>query len=141
MIETWRMSATEVAGAVRNGSISARDVAEEHIARIDAVNGKLNAIVLRTDDAAREGADEVDSGLRSGQLAGAVITTKINTDHAPYPSDNGIKALRENFATVVHPVIRGLLDAGGVMAGRTNSPAFAMRFHTQNELHGETLNP
>lgn len=135
------MSATEVVAAVRNGKVTARDVAEEHLARIDAVNGKLNAIVLRTDDAARQGADEVDAGVRGGPLAGAVITTKINTDHAPYPTDNGIKALRDNFATVVHPVIRGLLDAGGVMAGRTNSPAFAMRFHTQNELHGETLNP
>jgi len=141
MTETWRMSATEVVAAVRSGRVTAREVAEQHIARIDAVNGKLNAIVLRTDDDARNGADDIDAGRRGGPLAGAVITTKINTDHVPYPSDNGIKALRDNIATVTHPVIRGLLDAGGVMAGRTNSPAFAMRFHTQNELHGETLNP
>ena len=141
MSETWQMSATEVVAAVAARQVSAREVAEQHIARIDAVNGKLNAIVLRTDDDARSGADGVDAGSRGGPLAGAVITTKINTDHVPYPSDNGIKALRDNIATVTHPVIRGLLEAGGVMAGRTNSPAFAMRFHTQNELHGETLNP
>jgi len=141
MAETWKMSATDVVAAVRSGRVTARDVAEEHITRINLVNEKLNAIVLRTDDDARNGADEVDARRRSGTLAGAVVTTKINTDHAPYPSDNGIKALRDNIATVVHPVIRGLLDAGGVMVGRTNSPAFAMRFHTQNELHGETLNP
>ena len=141
MTETWRMGATEVATLVRNGKVSAREVAEGAIARIDAVNGKLNAIVRRTDDDARECAARTDAEHPSGLIAGATVTTKINTDHAPYPTDNGIKALRDNLATAVHPVVRGLLDAGLTMVGRTNSPAFAMRFHTQNELHGETLNP
>lgn len=138
---TWQMGAAETAGLVRSGAVSAREVVEEHVARIDAVNEKLNAIVLRTDDTARATATEVDTGTRTGPLAGAVVTTKINTDHEPFPTDNGIKALKDNIARATHPVIRGLLDAGMLMVGRTNSPAFAMRFHTQNELHGETLNP
>ena len=47
-METWQLSAVETAGLVRSGSVSAAEVAEEHIARIDAVNPRLNAIVLRT---------------------------------------------------------------------------------------------
>jgi amidase len=141
LMETWQMSATEVARLVREKTVSAREVAEAHISRIDSVNPKLNAIVLRTDDALRSAAAAVDDGTTVGPLAGAVVTTKINTDHAPYPSDNGIKSLRDNVPGTVHPSITGLLDAGLMMAGRTNSPAFAMRFHTANDLHGETMNP
>ena len=141
MTKTWQMSAVETVELVRSGSVSAAEVAEEHIARIDAVNPRLNAIVLRTDDALRKAATSVDSGTLAGPLAGAVVTTKINTDHAPYPSDNGIKSLRDNVPGTVHPCIKGILDAGLMMAGRTNSPAFAMRFHTANDLHGETMNP
>ena len=140
-MEPWQMSATGVAGLIRQGKISANEVAEAHIARIDDVNPQLNAIVLRTDDALRSHAADVDAGRLTGPLAGAVVTTKINTDHAPYPSDNGIKSLRDNVPGTVHPSITGLLDAGLMMAGRTNSPAFAMRFHTANDLHGETMNP
>ncbi|MEY3587910.1 MAG: indoleacetamide hydrolase, partial [Actinomycetota bacterium] len=135
------MSATEVARLVREKAVSAREVAEAHISRIDSVNPKLNAIVLRTDDALRGTAAAIDNGTITGELAGAVVTTKINTDHAPYPTDNGIKSLRDNVPGTVHPSITGLLDAGLMMAGRTNSPAFAMRFHTANDLHGETMNP
>ena len=134
------MTATETADLVRQRRLSAADVAESHISRIDAVNEKLNAIVLRTDDDARECAKRVDVNP-TGALAGVAITTKINTDHAPYPTTNGIKALRDNTATRIHPCIEGLLNNGGLMLGRTNSPAFAMRAHTENELHGETLNP
>ena len=58
-MKTWQMSAVETAGLVRSGSVSAAEVAEEHIARIDAVNPRLNAIVLRTDDALRMAAAEI----------------------------------------------------------------------------------
>lgn len=139
-MEPWQMSGTETARLVRDRRLSAREVAESHIARIDAVNEKLNAIVLRTDDDALASASRVDADP-IGALAGVAITTKINTDHVPYPTTNGIKALRDNIATRTHPCVEGLLAAGGSMLGRTNSPAFAMRAHTENELHGETLNP
>lgn len=137
----WRRSATETARAIAAGTLTAVEVAESHRERIEAVNPALNAIVRRTDDELLATARAVDSGSVGGPLAGAVMTTKINTDHSPYPNDNGIKALAANPSPVVHPVVRGLLGAGMMMAGRTNSPAFAMRFHTDNELHGETLNP
>ena len=140
-MEPWQMSAVRAASMVRGGELSAAEVAESVLSRISAVNPALNAIVQRADDDARACAAAVDVGNPGGPLAGATFTSKINTDHVPYPTTNGIKALRDNIATVTHPVVRGLLDAGMSMVGRTNSPAFAMRFHTENELHGETLNP
>ena len=140
-MEPWQMSAVRAASMVRGGELSAAEVAESVLSRISAVNPALNAIVQHADDDARECAAAVDAGSPGGPLAGATFTSKINTDHVPYPTTNGIKALRDNIATVTHPVVRGLLDAGMSMVGRTNSPAFAMRFHTENELHGETLNP
>ena len=140
-MEPWQMSAVRAASMVRGGELSAAEVAESVLSRISAVNPALNAIVQRADDDARACAAAVDADSPGGPLAGATFTSKINTDHVPYPTTNGIKALRDNIATVTHPVVRGLLDAGMSMVGRTNSPAFAMRFHTENELHGETLNP
>lgn len=140
-MEPWQMEAVEVARLVTAGQLSAGESVESHRARIEAVNGRLNAIVLRTDDDARETARAVDARTISGSLAGATMTSKINTDHVPYPTTNGIKALRDNMPTRTHPCVQGLLDAGAAMMGRTNSPAMAMRMHTDNELHGETLNP
>ena len=139
--QPWEMSGTEVAQLIASKELSAVEVAESHIERINHVNIKLNAVVLRTDADARGRAQEVDNGKLTGPLAGVAITTKINTDHLPYPMDNGITALKDNPSASTHASIQGLLDAGAVMLGRTNSPAFALRAHTGNDLHGETHNP
>ena len=140
-MEPWQMDGTEVSRRVRDGELSAAEVVESSLSRIDIVNERLNAIVQRTDDDARADAAALDPHRLRGPLAGATITTKINTDHVPYPTTNGIKSLAGNVPVRTHPCITGLLEAGAVMVGRSNSPAFAMRAHTDNELHGETLNP
>ena len=135
------MSGTEVAQLISAKKLSAVEVTESHIERINHVNTKLNAVVLRTDADARSRAQDVDNGKVRGPLAGVAITTKINTDHLPYPMDNGIGALKDNPSASTHASIQGLLNDGAVMLGRTNSPAFALRAHTGNDLHGETHNP
>lgn len=140
-MEPWELEGVEVVRLVKEGKLSAAESVESHLSRIDSINDRLNAIVLRTDDDARSTANAIDDQTINGPLTGVVITTKINTDHAPYPTTNGIKALSDNVAQAIHPCIQGLLSAGGAMVGRTNSPAMAMRLHTDNELHGETLNP
>lgn len=139
--QPWQMSGTEVAELVRNKKISAREVVESHSARIDAINTALNAIVLRTDVDALTHAALIDDGKVSGPLAGAVGTSKINTDHVPYPMDNGVRAFKDNISPNTHACIIGLQDAGMSFIGRTNAPAISMRFHTGNDLHGETINP
>lgn len=140
-MEPWELDATTTARLIANRDLSAVECLESHVRRVGELNPRLNAIVLQTIEDGRLTAVDVDAGLVTGGLAGAVMTTKINTDHVPYPTDNGIKALAANTAKTTHSCIRGLVDEGMVMIGRTNSPAFAMRFHTANDLHGETLNP
>lgn len=140
-MEPWELDATTTARLIAARDVSATECVEAHIRRIDRINPKVNAIVLRTDDDARRQSADVDAGRVKGPLVGAVMTTKINTDHVPYPNDNGIKALANQRPTETHPCISALHEAGATMIGRTNSPAFAMRFHTANDLHGETLNP
>ena len=140
-VELFELDGTTTARLVAKGEVSVTDVVESHINRIDKVNTRLNAIVRRTNDDARGTAERVDRTSAHGQLAGVVVTTKINTDHVPYPNDNGIKSLADNPSFETNRCIIGLLDADAAMIGRTNAPAFSMRFHTANDLHGETLNP
>lgn len=140
-MEAWQLDATTAARLIAQRELSAAECTESHLRRIDKLNPQLNAIVRRTDDDARRQAADVDAGRVAGSLAGAVMTTKINTDHVPYPTDNGIRSLANHRAVETHSCITSLVNEGMVMVGRTNSPAFAMRFHTANDLHGETLNP
>lgn len=139
--ELWRLDAVEQALLVRRGEVTAREITESHLRRIDQVNGTLNAIVRRNDDAALDRADDVDSGRVGGPLAGAVATSKTNTDHAPWPNDNGVRSLRDNPSNGTAACITGMENTGLVFVGRTNTPAFSLRFHTGNDLHGETWNP
>ena len=139
--QPWEMRGVDIARLINSKELSAVEVTESHIERINTVNSKLNAVVLRTDDEARLRAQDIDNGKVQGPLAGVPITTKINTDHLPYPMDNGIGVLKGNPSASTHASIQGLLNDGAVMLGRTNSPAFALRAHTGNDLHGETHNP
>jgi amidase len=69
------------------------------------------------------------------------ITIKVNVDQAGCPTDNGVVAFKELMATRDNPVVANLRRAGGIVVGRTNAPAFSMRWFTSNSLHGETRNP
>jgi amidase len=140
-MELWRLDAIATRTLVANGEVTAREVVEAHLDRISSVNGQLNAIVRDLSDEALASADRVDSGVVTGSLAGVVATSKINTDHAGHPTDNGVVAFANVMPPGTNPTVQGLIDAGCSMVGRTNSPAVAMRFDTDNQLHGSTRNP
>src|SRR5690606_30004727 len=90
-------------------------------------------------------ADAADRAVREGgalgMLHGVPITIKINVDLVGRPTSNGIVALRELLPPENAPVVDNFLNAGAVIIGRTNAPAFSMRWFTDNALHGQTLNP
>ena len=69
------------------------------------------------------------------------VTVKVNIDQAGYPNTNGLVTLKDNIATVNNPVVENLRKAGAIIIGRTNTPAFSMRWFTRNSLHGHTRNP
>ncbi|WP_296765380.1 amidase family protein [Sediminimonas sp.] len=145
MNDLWSLTATEVADLVRRGDVRAREVTESTLARIDAENPGCNAIVARCDDAALATADAVDQalahGLDPGPMAGVPVTIKANTDQAGHATTNGLRLQRDLIATEDSPVVSNLRRAGAVIVGRTNTPAFSLRWFTRNSLHGHTTNP
>jgi amidase len=76
-----------------------------------------------------------------GPLHGVPVTVKVNVDQAGRATTNGVVAFKDNIATEDSPVVANLRRAGAVMIGRTNTPAFSVRWFTDNALHGRTLNP
>jgi amidase len=139
--QPWFLSGSDVSRLVRDKKITAREVVESQLQRIEDVNKKINAIVADGSDDARETARLIDAGQLVAPNVGMTVTTKVNTDHLGYANDNGIRRTAESMSTKTAACIEGLLESGMAMVGRTNAPALSMRFHTDNELHGETLNP
>lgn len=143
--ELWRLGAVEVARRVRDREVSAREVTESVLTRIEAVNPSVNAIATVTAESARAAAAAADcraaAGEPLGPLHGVPITVKINVDVAGEPTTDGVHALLDSIAATDSPLVRSLREAGAIIVGRSNAPAFSLRWFTDNALHGRTLNP
>jgi amidase len=145
MTDIWRLSASEVATLVAQRKLSAVEAAQSALARLDAVNPRLNAVVDWRPDAVLGRADAIDAALargeRLGPLAGVPVTVKVNIDQAGFATTNGVRLQKDRIAATNSPVVDRLEQAGAVIVGRTNTPAFSYRWFTDNALHGRTLNP
>ena len=139
----WQWSALETAAAIRSGAISSVEVTEAHIARMRAVNPKLNAVVVDLSEDALKAAKAADKmrGKATGLLHGVPVTVKENVDYAGRPNPNGVPAQMKIVAPSDAPVVRNLKKAGAIVIGLTNTPEFSFRGFTDNPLHGLTLNP
>ena len=145
MQDLWRLSAAELAGLIRSKKVSAKEAASAALARLDAVNPKINAVVdHRPQDVLAEAA-AIDAAIMRGEdlgpLAGVPVTVKVNIDQAGFATTNGLKLQRDAIARSNSPVIDNLRKAGAVILGRTNCPAFSYRWFTTNLVHGDTKNP
>ncbi len=145
MTDIWRLSATDLAARIRHRDVSAREAALAALARLDAVNPRINAVVDHRPEEVLAAADAVDTMIARGDdpgiLGGVPVTVKVNTDQVGYATTNGVRAQREQIARSNNPVIDNLHHAGAVIVGRTNTPAFSYRWFTTNLLHGNTKNP
>jgi amidase len=145
MAQLWQLTATELADLVRSHEISAREAVQAALDRLDDVNGAINAVVEHRPAHALAAADAIDARLRDGgevgALAGVPVTVKVNVDQAGYATTEGVTLQRDHVAATNNPVVDNLLKAGAVIIGRTNMPAFALRWFTSNRLYGETRNP
>jgi amidase len=143
--QLWRWSATEMADAVATGTVSSREVVQSCLGRIEEVNPKLNALVEVRPHEALAMADEADrrrsAGEELGPLHGVPVSIKVNSDQAGYATTQGVSAFQDAMANEDSPHVASLRRAGAVLMGRSNSPAFAYRWFTNNDLHGRTLNP
>jgi amidase len=145
MQDIWRLSATDLAALVKSKKISAKEAAIAGLARLDAVNPKINAVVDHRPEDVLKQAAAVDAAIARGEdagpLAGVPVTVKVNIDQEGFATTNGLKLQRDAIATSNSPVIDNLRKSGAVILGRTNCPAFSYRWFTTNLIHGDTKNP
>ncbi len=145
MTDTWKLPATELAALIRTRKVSAHEVAVAALARLDAVNPKLNAVIAHRPEEVLAAADAVDAiiakGGDAGLLGGVPVTVKVNTDQLGHATTNGLRLQKDLIAASDSPVVSNLRHAGAVILGRTNTPAFSLRWFTDNQLHGRTKNP
>lgn len=143
--QLWQWTATDLAAAIRTRKISSREALESCLERLDEVNPQINAVVDDLRDDAREVADTADKAVKAGEalgpLHGVPVTVKINVDFAGRPTTNGVEAFKDLTAAEDCVSVSNLRNAGAVLFGRTNVPAFSTRYFTDNALHGRTLNP
>lgn len=145
MPQIWQMTASEIATAVRAKAMSATEVATAHFERLADINPKVNAVVQEFPEEALQAARQIDEAIAHGEdpgiLCGVPVTIKVNVDQKGHATTNGLTLQENLIAHVDSPVVSNIRKAGGVIIGRTNTPAFSLRWFTNNNLHGQTLNP
>ena len=141
----WQLSATQLAEQIRQRNLSSREIVRAHLDRIESINSSVNAITCVLAETALADADVADRALATnsdvGPLHGVPITVKENIDVLGSATTNGVCALAQAMPSADAPVIGHLKAAGAIILGRTNMPDFGMRWHTDNDLHGPTINP
>jgi AtzE family amidohydrolase len=140
------LSATEIARGVRSGAFTARSIAEAHLARIDAHDGRVGAFTAVTRERALAEADAVDSRRKSGAplgpLAGVPYAVKNLFDIAGLPTLAGARINREHPpATRDAFLIRKLVAADAVLLGALNMGEYAYDFTGENAHDGPSRNP
>ncbi len=125
-------------------ALSARELLEAALARVDAENPVLNAVVAQDGTAARAAADASDRRRAAGEarpLEGLPITIKDAFDVAGLVSTAGAPAYRDRVPETDAPVVARLRAAGAVIFGKSNVPTFSGDFRTENPVYGRTLHP
>ncbi|GHD74605.1 amidase [Streptomyces goshikiensis] len=144
--DLWRMPATAQAEAVRAGEVSAVELVESHLERIDEVNPRINAVTQLFADRARGAAALTDRRRAAGQplgpLAGVPFTVKESTAVEGTATTLGVERFRGLLAPADAPPVARLRAAGAVPIGHSNIPTLILAgMHTRSELFGDTVNP
>jgi aspartyl-tRNA(Asn)/glutamyl-tRNA(Gln) amidotransferase subunit A len=134
-------TASEIRDAVRARHISAVEVCEASLARIDSHNPTLNAFLAIARDRALDRARAIDRDRHSGPLAGVPIAVKDNIMTRGIATTAASKMLRTFVPPYDATVIERLEAAGAVVLGKTNCDEFAMGSSTENSAFGPSRNP
>ena len=143
--ELTQLPALELAALIARGDVSAVEVVEAHIARIEAVNPKLNAVVVKRYDAARAEAKRADAkrarGESLGVLHGVPITIKESLDVEGTPSTFGLPARLSHRAEKDDAYVAELKRAGAIVLGKTNVAQLLLYYESDNPAYGRANNP
>jgi amidase len=139
------LTAIEQRRLIERKEVSAIELLDAHLARVDAVNPRVNAIVALDPDIARRRAGEVDDAIAAGKdpgpLAGLVTAHKDLTDTTDFTTTYGSPLFAGHRPAVDCLLVARMKAAGAVAVGKTNSPEFGAGSHTFNEVYGVTRNP
>ncbi|MFG2844673.1 Asp-tRNA(Asn)/Glu-tRNA(Gln) amidotransferase subunit GatA [Kitasatospora sp. NPDC048296] len=145
MTELIRYTAAETAAAIAKGEVSAVEVAQAHLDRIEAVDKKVNAFLHVDTEGALNAAKAVDDkrakGEELGPLAGVPLALKDVFTTKGVPTTCGSKMLEGWIPPYDATLTSRLKDAGVVILGKTNMDEFAMGSSTENSAYGPTGNP
>jgi len=142
MDRDWTVA--ELRDAVASGDSTARDLCEQFLERIDAVDPQLNAFTVVLEDAARARADDIDrhrDEWRDRPLLGVPITVKDVICTRGTPTTGASRILAGFCPPYDATVVKRLHDAGAVMLGKTNCDEFAMGSSTEHSAYEPTRNP
>ncbi len=145
MLDLPFRSATALAAGIRRKEISAAELLEVYLARLEKHNPALNAIVVTAADAARERASAADQALASGEvwgpLHGVPMTIKESFDVVGMPTTWGVPELKDNRPVRNAVAVERFLGAGAVIFGKTNVPIYLADWQSYNAIYGTTNNP
>ena len=143
--ELWRLSAVELQRRYRERSLTPLAVAQACLARLEAVNPQLNAVVARRDAHFLAEAQAATARYASGQplsaLDGIPLTVKDSLFTADLPTTWGTPGLRSYQSQHDEFAVARARAAGALIIGKTNVPEFALEGYTDNPLFGVTRNP
>ena len=137
-------SATELVGLLAARKISAVELFELTVARIEALDGPINAVVVRDFARAADAAKAADAALAKGErrpLLGLPITVKEAYNIAGLPTTWGFTTAKDFRPAEDALAITRLKHAGAVIVGKTNVPVFLSDWQSYNEVYGTTNNP
>lgn len=137
--------AVTLAGMLRRREVSAREVIAAHIARIETLDGAVNAVVTRCFDRALAKAAAADAAVARGEgtglLHGLPVAHKDLVDTAGVRTTYGSPLFAGNVPERDALVVQRMSAAGAISLGKTNAPEFGAGSHTVNPVFGATRNP
>jgi amidase len=136
--------AGELVQALADRQVSSRELVDSAIARIEALDPKINAVVVRDFDRARAAADAADAALGRGErqpLLGLPMTVKEQFNIAGLPTTWGFPKFKDWRPDVDALVVQRLKAAGAIILGKTNVPLDLSDWQSYNEVYGTTNNP
>ncbi len=138
-------SATELAAKIKAKEISAAELLELYLQRVDQFNPDINAVVVDIREEARQQAQAIDAALAKGDdlgpMAGVPMTVKESYNVAGTPTTFGNPDWRDNIAAEDAESVKKLKGIGLNIFGKTNVPLSLADFQSYNEIYGTTNNP
>jgi amidase len=143
--ELCEMSAVELAARLARKQVSAREVMTAHLAQIERLNPKVNAIVTLVAEQAMAGASKADEAIVRrdpvGALHGLPVAHKDLVDTAGIRTTRGSPFYRDNVPSRDALIVTRIRAAGAITVGKTNTPEFGAGSQTFNTVFGATRNP